>query len=133
MQNGLPIKLKALRKACGYTQKSVAQTLGLDRTTYSCYERGVTQPDANACLIISKLYGISMEELMGQDPPQVYNDGVEDYSKRSNYPDISIPDHVNELSRTERSLICLFRSISAQQQIDILENLYDMQPKPKKD
>lgn len=39
-----PAHRRALRKACGVSQAEAAAALGVDRTTFSRWESGVTQP-----------------------------------------------------------------------------------------
>lgn len=40
-------RLKAARKAANFTQKEVAEKVGIATTTYSGYERGQSDPDVN--------------------------------------------------------------------------------------
>ncbi len=56
--------LKRLRDRKGYTQKFIADKLGVCRSTYAYYEAGKVQPGLEKALIISKIYGITMEELL---------------------------------------------------------------------
>jgi transcriptional regulator with XRE-family HTH domain len=72
LQKGPDIKLaenlRLLRERSGLTQKRVAQYLSIDRSTYSYYECGKTQP----CLVIltrlADLYGVSIDALIGYLP-----------------------------------------------------------------
>ena len=75
-------QIKKLRKTCGYSQQSVADALGIDRTTYSCYERGVIVPNAVICLALARLYNLRVAELIDpksdlfrDDEPQISDDG----------------------------------------------------------
>ena len=43
--NFLGNRLRALRLTFGFTQSSVAEVLGINRSTYSYYESGTTRPD----------------------------------------------------------------------------------------
>lgn len=63
-------KMRFYRTAEGYTQADIAGLLGVERSTYTYYETGKTQPDLRAVLILSRFYGITMELLAddGQIP-----------------------------------------------------------------
>lgn len=56
--------LKELRKINGYTQEYVASYLGVVRQTYSFYETGNRKPSAETLYKLSKLYNISIDDLM---------------------------------------------------------------------
>ena len=57
-------RLKVLRKSASYTQKNIADFLGIDRSTYSYYESGKTEPSSSALARLSNLYHVSMDELI---------------------------------------------------------------------
>ena len=56
-------RLKALRKAHGYTQDFVASRLDIARQTYSHYENGRRVPTYDVVAKIADLYDISMDDL----------------------------------------------------------------------
>ena len=57
-------RLISARKGAGLTQADVAEALGIKRQTYSAYERGVSIPDANTVMTLSRLFGVSAGELV---------------------------------------------------------------------
>ncbi len=59
-------RLKYLRKEKGYTQGKVAELLGVDRRTYSAYENGVNSLNAQTLIMLSKIYGASIDYMLGQ-------------------------------------------------------------------
>ena len=59
-------RLKHLRKEKGYTQEHVALLLGIDRRTYSAYETGVNSINAPTLIKLSKIYGASIDYMLGQ-------------------------------------------------------------------
>jgi transcriptional regulator with XRE-family HTH domain len=59
--------LKLLRKRKGLSQEEVAQTLGMNRSTYSGYENGVAQPNIDNLIAFSRLFEISVDELVKND------------------------------------------------------------------
>lgn len=60
----LPVKLKELRKAHGYTQDYVASVLNIVRQTYSHYETGQRTPSSETLFKLAGLYNISVDDLM---------------------------------------------------------------------
>ncbi len=60
------VRLKYLRKEKGYTQEKVAELLGVDRRTYSAYENGVNSLNAQTLIKLSKIYGASIDYMLGQ-------------------------------------------------------------------
>lgn len=62
-------KFKDARKACGLTQREVASVLKTTPATYSRYENGLIQPDSQTLTKIAKLFGVSVDYLLGNDAP----------------------------------------------------------------
>ena len=59
--------LKLLRKRSGKSQEDLAQTLGLNRSTYSGYENEVAQPSLEMLITISQFHKVSLDELIAKD------------------------------------------------------------------
>ncbi len=59
-------RLRYLRKEKGYTQEKVAELLGVDRRTYSAYENGINSLNAQTLIMLSKIYGASIDYMLGQ-------------------------------------------------------------------
>lgn len=59
--------LKYLRKRAGESQLTVAQTLGIPRTTYSEYEKGNTEPNINLLVRLAEKYNISVDALLKEN------------------------------------------------------------------
>ena len=55
--------LKELRNELGFSQTTVAEYLGIDRTTYTKYELG-RMPDVSTVIKIASLYNISAESII---------------------------------------------------------------------
>lgn len=60
-------KLVMLRKQQNLSQEQVSEKLGVARQTVSKWELGETTPEMNKLIIISKLYDITLDELMKED------------------------------------------------------------------
>ncbi len=70
MTNGekLGNKLYELRKKAGLSQEELAEKLNVSRQAVSKWECGESLPDTNNLITISKLYGVSLDELVGNEP-----------------------------------------------------------------
>ena len=55
------------RKKCGLSQERVAEKLGVSRQTISKWETNETLPDIYQAKRLSKLYNLSLDELIGFD------------------------------------------------------------------
>jgi transcriptional regulator with XRE-family HTH domain len=83
MVNGktLGSKLYELRKQSGLSQEALAEKLDVSRQAVSKWECGESLPDTDNLITISKLYGVSLDELVGNTPekqPVILNiDGTE--------------------------------------------------------
>ena len=58
--------IRNLRIDNGYTQKEVAQQLGVSQNTYSQYEVGVLNYPVDALMILADFYGVSVDYLLGR-------------------------------------------------------------------
>lgn len=56
--------LRQLRIKKGYTQEQVAKALGINRTTYTKYETGVTQPSLEQLKKLSELFEVDYNTLL---------------------------------------------------------------------
>lgn len=56
--------LKEYRIKCNMTQEFVAETLGVSRQAVSKWETGTSEPSTSNLIAISKLYGVSAEEIL---------------------------------------------------------------------
>ena len=126
-KNYIGERLKLLRKTCGYSQQNIANVLGIDRTTYSSYERGITIPDAELCFALSRIYNISPLDLLDAES-RVFSDSGNNRSLfdfGSSTKDEDIFERVSKLSKDERQLICYFRSLTNEQRLEFIEKLND--------
>lgn len=59
------LRLKELRLSAKKTQKELATFLGVDRTTYTKYETGASEPTFETLSRLATYYQVSIEYLMG--------------------------------------------------------------------
>lgn len=65
MSSILSIRLKALRRQHDENQEQAAQFMGVTRSAYSSYERGINVPPYAKLKLIGDHYGVSIDYLMG--------------------------------------------------------------------
>ncbi len=63
----LGTKLSDLRKRNGYSQEALAEKLGISRQAVSKWERGESTPDTDTLIELSRLYSVSLDELVGNE------------------------------------------------------------------
>ena len=99
-------KLKNLRRQCCLTQKQVADSLGINRSTYAYYETGKTTPDVTTLKRLADIYGVGITELFstGGDTA-LFSDN------ESSYQVPERPVLVGNLDRAEKRLLLLFRQL----------------------
>lgn len=59
-------RLKQYRIACGLTQDQVASVLNINRTTYTKYETGVSEPSQELLGRIVSLFGTDFNSVLGE-------------------------------------------------------------------
>lgn len=64
---GLPERLKTLRMQRGYSQRKAASMIGVASSVMSAYESGDKTPSIEKLLVISSLYHVSVDYLLGVD------------------------------------------------------------------
>ena len=110
-------KLCALRKQCDLTQKQIADTLNLDRSAYSYYETGKSNPPMDKMITLARIFNVSLDELMCvEDRLAAVKDGTSIY----NTPH-AILNPVATLPKEEQDLILLYRSMSAPMCDDVIQ------------
>jgi len=60
-------KLQLLRKQNGYSQEQLADKLGIARQTISKWENGQAIPELNGLILLSELYGVTIDRLVKDD------------------------------------------------------------------
>lgn len=58
-------RLKESRKAAGFTQKQVAEVLGMLQPAYARYESGAIELDYEKLIKLCRLFDVSADDLLG--------------------------------------------------------------------
>lgn len=77
------IYLRLLRKQSGFTQEALAQKLNVSRQAVSKWETGNTLPDLELLLQLSKLYQISINDIL---EPRIPPNVIEDFEQITKIP-----------------------------------------------
>lgn len=104
--------LTKYRKLCGFTQQQVADILSLNRTTYTKYETGVSEPSFEILKKIVAIFGIDVNALLGGE---VFEKNVADFD---------MPMY--SLTLEERNLIGTYRMFSAEEKNIVLEKVNEI-------
>lgn len=68
MSRTLGIRLYHLRKSkTNYSQTQIAKLLNLERSTYTKYECGITEPSLQTIKNIKKIFNVDYEELLSDE------------------------------------------------------------------
>ena len=114
-------KLKHYREACALSQQQVAAALKAERSTYGKYETGVTEPNLNSLVKLSKIFNISATELLpelGEEMPTYLQ--VRDLHNEA---------AIYQLSKEERGLIAQFRVLNSEERDQIKDLMAKMSKK----
>ena len=65
MSENFGVRLKKLRKNVGYTQKELANLIGLEQTTIANYENGNRIPNITKITALANLFNVSIDYLLG--------------------------------------------------------------------
>ena len=65
-------RLLQYRKKHNLSQEELASQIGVSRQAVSKWERAEASPDTDNLILLAKLYGVTLDELLqGQEEPQV--------------------------------------------------------------
>ena len=105
--------LRLFREKCGVTQQQIANALCIDRSTYSYYETGKTNPDLSTLLHLADIFHVDVRLLLEPFAPQ---------AEEPSYTGLKINQtDIFELSKGERQIVCYFRKIGTPEKEKLLE------------
>lgn len=134
MNESISYLLKRYRLNCGFSQQMVANTLNIDRSTYTYYETGKSMPSLNTILILKNLFGIPYEELLScfdsgvQLNSEKLKDSSSEKSKDGNQNEKMIlldKSSIYDLPKIEQQLILYYRRLNPKDQGALMEKLSD--------
>lgn len=57
--------LKELRESLGMTQEEFGKSIGIAKSTYNNYEKGIREPKSDFWIAVARKYGVTIDYLMG--------------------------------------------------------------------
>ena len=102
--------LRLLRRACGFSQEDVANVLGVDRSAYSYYESGKTEPSITNLVKIARMYRVSTDTLVDNEGFAATLCVDNEQVPETNMP-VVILRTLKQCSNDERTLIAFFRTM----------------------
>ncbi len=103
-------RLKEIRREHNFTQLDLAEVLGIDRTAYTYYEMGKTQPSAAKLWKLARIYNVTVGYLMGveENRPELIRQKVSDSLSAE-------VDPIAMLQKDERKILMWYRLLSPEQ------------------
>ena len=84
-------RLCAYRKNSGMSQEELAEKVGVSRQAVSKWERGEASPDTDNLILLSRIYGVTLDELINKDPAEKNTSSDDgEYTSQSNVDKINI-------------------------------------------
>ncbi|MBQ8860510.1 MAG: helix-turn-helix transcriptional regulator [Ruminococcus sp.] len=110
------IKLRHCRNNCKLSQQQVADTLGINRSTYSYYELGRSQPDLGTIVKLAQIFRVDASCLLpGED---------EDFNLSDTEFESITP--IYSLTRDEQSLLISYRLLDSEKKAEFLDKITNM-------
>lgn len=106
--------IKKLRNSCDYTQKQVADMLGVDRSTYAYYESGRIKPDIDTIMKLSTIFNVHYTQILESETQEQFSD-FKSYLSSKSKP-------VN-LSNQEIELLTIFRMLPDKAKSEIMDSV----------
>lgn len=110
------LRMRYYRIQCGLTQQQVADALKINRTTYTKYETGVSEPSHELLGKIVKMFGIDYNAILDNRYNAIL-DNRDYFERRVADGDMTL----NVLTLSERAIIARYRSMSKEDQKKICE------------
>lgn len=126
--NDLKDRLREFRIMCGLSQQQVAKLLMIHRSTYSYYELGKTEPSLDNICMLAKIFGVTLNQLMGMESGSQTVVRDDAYSKDAM--------RIGDLTREEKMLVMRYRLLTKSQRHELLSVMLtadDLQPDDDED
>lgn len=107
--NALGIRLKSYREKYGYSQNQLSEKLHVSRQAISKWETNKARPDLETLSLLSSLYNISIDELLGNSKSYVQEESENNNSMKQNIP--TPPSTNNKKEETFENLFFLVLAI----------------------
>ena len=111
-RNMISKRLRQIRVEHKLTQQNIADVLGIDRTTYTFYETGVSKPSLVTLAKLADIYNVTVGYLLGVEENNPKLKRIpKDYGANCK---LESNDPISLLSRDERQILMCYRVLSEQ-------------------
>ncbi len=100
--------LRKIRKSHKLTQQDIANVLGVDRTTYTLYETGGSNPSIETLVKLSVVYNATIGYIIGKEEKS----NSDNISKKPMFVSEDDVDPVAYLPKDEQALLISYRVLS---------------------
>ena len=112
--------LRRCREACALSQQQVADALNINRTTYTKYETGDSDPALITLVKLAAIYNVSPLELLP----------VIDEAEHQELTDRAGADSpIYQLAKDERGLVAMYRALSKEQKREAYDQIAEINKK----
>ncbi len=102
--------LKKFRKACALSQQQVADAVGIERSSYTCYETGKSLPPIPTAVKLARVFGVSLDDLVSSSNDSFLQGKVADSQPDVYEVDSILPvENFQNLTKNEKELVIHFR------------------------
>ena len=95
--------MRKLRISCGMTQWELGEKLGISASAVGMYEQGRRQPDPKTLVKLSKIFGVSVDEILNSEKYEDVNIFCEEFLKTLSKREFTLENE--KLSKDEIALI----------------------------
>lgn len=113
--------LKKLRENSGFTQKQVADSINVERSTYAYYETGKTTPDIDTILKLAKIFNVPYTDILTEEFDEK-STSFQDIINKNNEK-LNKNENIYELNKEEKTLLCFYRAFSSKEKEEFLTKL----------
>ena len=120
-------KLRSYRERLGLTQKQIADTLNIDRSTYSYYEIGKSYPTLDTLIKLAQMFKVTIDELLSyESKPAMQNPKLADNAPAYNRPkDGELAADLSLLTSDEQNIVIGYRILSESQKRELRKTVED--------
>lgn len=114
-------KLIYYRNEADYTQQEIADLIGVERSTYACYESGKAVPPIAKLELLAIIYHVDLNAFHSANLLPLHSDALEEFRGGD--------ERIMRLTKEERIMIAKIRLLYAmgkrEKLLRILDDLYD--------
>ena len=102
------------RKKSGLSQEELASKIGVSRQAVSKWERAEASPDTDNLILLAKVYGVTLDELLTGDPEEILNRNKQDLednkTEENTQTDTGKESENNDTNEETKAKVVLFTS-----------------------